>query len=644
MKNLEYWQKIDPNFWQKETNNRRPSDVTYNLQEKFLTNYFNQILKNSKKEMKILDFGCGYGRFYKIIKNQKFKSKYFGVDLSKKMIDYFYNNETISKNRLSLISKDFKIPFPDNFFDYSFTVSVMIHNNEVDAQKIANELSRVTKKQIIHIENRFYPNEIYNNNAHEGCWYHNYKQLYFSPKNNQIFYSRILYPHGIYIVDLLKKEPSNEIKNLFLIENNLDNLPEVKNEIFDFIRDYKDPVLEKLLIPRLRTLINEEELFHTKAIGSFEKKTLKIEQELKQLKDSKYFILFNFYNKLKRILKKTEITKNENKKRFIFEHIEGTFKTNRVIGICHRDWHGIKRATINQCSDVILVKKIKTISDAKLIAHQINTLNISKIAINGLPDGIELLVDYLIKHFPNLQIFFVWHGSFTQQSQNIDNIFKLNLFSKYFKNIKKIGFVKKNMEEVFKEFNIVAEYLPNRFSPQTHHNHIKPPTISENKFNIYIPPPFELRKNNVNQVIAASLIKNSSVHVTNFPHLTYLGKWFMNKIIIHGFLGEFNYFQLLQNIDLVMYISISECYPMVLLESLFYGKPCLVHKSLKFIFNDEKELQNYLLIEDYENILEIRNKIKNIQDNYDAVSKLCLEYSLKLNAENEKKIIEFFKG
>jgi len=46
---------------------------------------FDFILENIKNSDKVLDFGCGNGRFLEMVKDRKFE--YFGVDVSQKLID-----------------------------------------------------------------------------------------------------------------------------------------------------------------------------------------------------------------------------------------------------------------------------------------------------------------------------------------------------------------------------------------------------------------------------------------------------------------------------------------------------------------------------------------------------------------------------
>jgi ubiquinone/menaquinone biosynthesis C-methylase UbiE len=80
----------------------------------------------------------------------------YGLDVSKPAIEQG-KNYIHGKAKLE-VNDGLKIPFSDNFFDVSFTAAVMESIPEPDFSNICNELIRVTKKTIIHVEaSRKYP-------------------------------------------------------------------------------------------------------------------------------------------------------------------------------------------------------------------------------------------------------------------------------------------------------------------------------------------------------------------------------------------------------------------------------------------------------------------------------------------------------
>lgn len=71
---------------------------------------------------KVLDLGCGNGRFIEFFKKQGIE--YFGVDNSERLIE-------IAKKRHPegnfQVADSFNLPFPDNFFDKIISIAVLHH-------------------------------------------------------------------------------------------------------------------------------------------------------------------------------------------------------------------------------------------------------------------------------------------------------------------------------------------------------------------------------------------------------------------------------------------------------------------------------------------------------------------------------------
>lgn len=90
-------------------------------------------------DKKVIDVGCGKGRYLKILKERYPKSNLYGVDISEKMLSYCpYGIETVNGSLLD-------IPYPDAFFDHIYSVEALEH--AIMTENAIKEMVRVLKPE-----------------------------------------------------------------------------------------------------------------------------------------------------------------------------------------------------------------------------------------------------------------------------------------------------------------------------------------------------------------------------------------------------------------------------------------------------------------------------------------------------------------
>lgn len=90
---------------------------------------------------KILDLGCGNGRFIELFKEQNIE--YFGLDNSERLIEIAKKRYPRGKFQ---IADAFNLPFPDNFFDKVFSIAVLHHiPSDQYRTRFLEEVRRVLK-------------------------------------------------------------------------------------------------------------------------------------------------------------------------------------------------------------------------------------------------------------------------------------------------------------------------------------------------------------------------------------------------------------------------------------------------------------------------------------------------------------------
>ena len=118
--------------------------------------YFEKIIKNyfpKKKDLKILDLGCGYGAFVYFLENEGYLNVE-GIDTSVEQVKLanelglknVYNGDLLEK--LKSLS--------DNSYDFIISFDVLEHFNKNEVVKIVKEVYRILKsdgKYIVHVPN-----------------------------------------------------------------------------------------------------------------------------------------------------------------------------------------------------------------------------------------------------------------------------------------------------------------------------------------------------------------------------------------------------------------------------------------------------------------------------------------------------------
>lgn len=97
-----------------------------------------QSLSDKERRLQILDVGCGKSRYLKKLCLQMPQNRYYGVDLSKRVLSYCKNKNIILKE-----SSILKIDYKDNEFDIVYAVESLEH--AVLIEEAVKELARVLK-------------------------------------------------------------------------------------------------------------------------------------------------------------------------------------------------------------------------------------------------------------------------------------------------------------------------------------------------------------------------------------------------------------------------------------------------------------------------------------------------------------------
>ncbi|MBK7149205.1 MAG: glycosyltransferase [Bacteroidetes bacterium] len=218
-------------------------------------------------------------------------------------------------------------------------------------------------------------------------------------------------------------------------------------------------------------------------------------------------------------------------------------------------------------------------ADSKTLLNTIANGNFKRVVISGFADYFFSYIDYLHQH---TDIEVIFHGTIAEFHEPA----KQQLIKKMMQycseqKIKRIGFIKKGLAEIFTTVYGVECYhcpLPTPTIPKN----ISKLNLDRSKIHIGVFGADTFNKNLHNQVIHALLIENSIVHVLDKSHFDYLqvGK----RIIEHGnHLPREKFLEILGSMDLNLYMSFSESWGLVAYESEAMGVPCLMPLTVDYL-------------------------------------------------------------
>lgn len=331
-------------------------------------------------------------------------------------------------------------------------------------------------------------------------------------------------------------------------------------------------------------------------------------------------IIEKIYDQIAKIWKETP-SDNELKPELIINDF-----SNKIIAICHPYWQGVRSAAEGQSPNLLLLPELSP-NKLKKAVDLIKYASPTHIILNGYWRGYDDFAIEIKKSMKDIKIFYVHHGSFYQMLEDRRMPDILSLIVTLYKKgvISKIAFVKDGMAETFRYFGIESQLLLNRVSQssekieQEWHSPIK----------IFIPATDHLRKNLHTQIMAALMIDEiEEIHIIGPVNLVYLrnSKALLDRIIIHPKLNRKEVLKLISESTFVLYVTLSECAPMIPLECLSQNIPCLTGNNHGLFLNNFY-LKDILIVKEEDNPISIMKSIIRIKENYKDIKKAIFNFN-----------------
>lgn len=490
------------------------------------------------------------------------------------------------------------------------------------------------------------------------------KLMYSNSKNNHFVKK---------IIDLIKKNKFENITDLFAdvlekdMKNNYNSLQKFDNQIFIYPYEYFYPIDYEW--------IGKSFTDNTKAVYYEKNRKVPKKAKIKIKMAKKYGVeSFNYFFSTLRTVKnnlgyKKYIMSQNIKKKFSIKEDPGIDKAKEKLQeyikinleaeksgkqlpidyvIIHNPrWLGVTSATKELFKNLLPLEEVFLDKNVNLISDMILKSKVKQVIFSAFDYGWDKIAIRLKKLNPEIKIKSFWHGSHSQVIEKINwetNVMIINLHKQGIIDV--MGTCKESLVNFYKSQGYKTAFLNNTVVL----NDEMKKRIENKKKNIQNTDKLKLglysagtdwRKNTYNQVMAASLFKNATLEV--IPLRYELQKIaYKNDLNIIGSDSHLKREDLLLEMaknDITLYVTFSECAPMLPIESLEVGTICITGNNHHYF--DNTKLYDYLVVEREDDVMAIYEKINYALEHKDEIFKLYKEWK-KSNDERTKKSVEEF--
>ena len=257
------------------------------------------------------------------------------------------------------------------------------------------------------------------------------------------------------------------------------------------------------------------------------------------------------------------------------------------------------------------------------------------VVIHGIPPGSISFARKLRLQIPSIRIFFVYHGTTSQPFHAEESGLIVDMIQAEKDGvINSIGVVKVGLESSMRmiggtsvvtlpNFPLASLVLPSsKYSSRDGRIHI----------GVFVALKDQYHKNTITQLLAACLVKGAIVHVTIVPNIVYLKN--NCEIVETGVFHHSRFLFEMSRMDIIMYVTLTEAYPMMLLESSSLGIPVIVSRT-HHVFDVDPVLSSMLVVSENDNPDEISKKISVAIANIDDLRKCLLNLVICLHKRAE---------
>lgn len=308
-------------------------------------------------------------------------------------------------------------------------------------------------------------------------------------------------------------------------------------------------------------------------------------------------------------------------------------------------WMGVTSATKELFTNLVPLQELNSNSEVDIIVKKILELNPKQIIFSAFVDGWEKLAREIRSKNPNIKLKSFWHGSHSQVVDEINwrtNTHVIELHKEGVIDV--MGTCKESLLNFYLSQGYKAAFLKNTVRLDEELLKEVKESKNENTDNLKIglyAAGLDWRKNMYTQMAAASLYDGAIID--SLP-LSYESEIFMSKFKI-GLEGQRKGVprnELLKRMsknDINLYVTFSECAPMLPIESMEVGTLCISGNNHHY-FKDTP-LEEYLIVNREDDVIAIKEKVDYALENKDKIFELYKAWKEDYDKSSIQSVKEF---
>ncbi len=315
-------------------------------------------------------------------------------------------------------------------------------------------------------------------------------------------------------------------------------------------------------------------------------------------------------------------------------------------------WMGVTSATKELFENLVPLQGTYTPSQVDLIARKVIELNVKQVIFSAFEFGFDNLAKKIKELNSDIKLKLFWHSSNSQINGQLVDVMNWKT------NLKVINLHRSGIIDVIgtcKE-SLVNFYISQGFKTAFIQNTVRLDdtvkaellSIKNNinrkytKIGLYAAG-MDWRKNMFNQIAGASLIENA---VVDSVPLNFEGQVFASKIGLKmtGLSKGVKREELLKRMasnDINLYVTFSECAPMLPIESMECGTICLTGDNHHYFKGTE--LEKYLVVSREDDVIAIYEKIEYALKNKDRIFELYNSWKKDYDIRSKKSVQSFLE-